>query len=215
MKKTKSPISERRVSRNIRAAVAFADMRGSLVWSQRVNNQGREYSKLMNIFDSMICDLKIVYDYYKKRLGDGFMAILNLPQESSLQLAEFLLVLWMLKEKMDQEIRIHPNPRPGLIRVRIACGYMEEKLHRDGDVDYRGYHIGMTAKLLRVEKSVPFICHQSIKEILTQTHIRQFRFQFKKLPRPKVIPEGIFKEDADELYSFRILKPRSKEKKKV
>lgn len=194
------------ISRNIRAVVAFGDMIGSSTWFQRVNNQGLEYRILMDKMDDAISNLKKSENYFLKRLGDGYMIILNLDHASSLQVSEFLLVIWEFKNKMTQWIKEHPNPRPEGFRVRVSCGYMEEKLHLDKDTDYRGYHIGMTAKLLRVDKSIPFICHASIKEILFPIHIKKFGFKFTKITKPKTALEGIFEADMKELWEFKVSK---------
>lgn len=90
--------------------------------------------------------------------------------------------------------------------MRVSCGYVEEKMHKDGDVDYRGYHIGMTAKLLRVDKHIPFICHASIKEVLIDAHIKKFGFTFTKINKPKMALDGVFEEDMKELWEFEIKK---------
>ncbi len=201
---------ERRSSRNIRAAIAYGDLTGSLVWSQRINNQGREYRRLMDRLDGLITDLKKIPGWFVKRLGDGFLAVVHANGFGSLELCELLVVLWNFKQTANAAIRAMPVPRPGIYRIRIVFGYVEEKYHVDGDTDYRGYNPGMAAKLLRVYKDVDFVCHQSVKETLTIHHTRKHRFKFKKLSIPKIIPSGVFKEDAESLWSFRVVGPRLK-----
>lgn len=194
------------ISRNIRVAVAFGDMRGSNVWLQRVNNQGLEYRTLMDKIDERISELKSTSKHFVKRMGDGFLIILNMDHASSLEVAEFLMVLWDFKERAVQWIKDHPNPRPGGFRIRAACGYVEEKLHGKDEIDYRGYHIGMASKLLRVDKRISFICHQSIKEILTPHHVKSFGFVFKKMRKPRLKIDGVFEADMKELFAFNIKK---------
>lgn len=194
----------RKASRNIRAAIAFGDIIGSSTWLQRVNNQGLEYRSLMDRFDDAVYELAKKDTCYVKKLGDGFMKILNIDHASSLEISDFLILLWNFNKKIQGWINEHPNPRPDGFRIRMACGYIEEKLHTDNSIDYRGYHLALTSKLLRVEKNIPFITHASVKEILTNSHIKRFKFKFEKLRKPKLSLDGIFEKDMEELWSFRV-----------
>lgn len=68
----------------------------------------------------------------------------------------------------------------------------------DGETDFVGYAMNLSARLLRVCPDVPLICHESVKDIIGQKdHV-----EFKKVNAHRHALDGIEQEDLHALWAY-------------
>lgn len=152
--------------------------------------------------------------YFVKLLADGLMAVLELPEQN--HKARAVLQMMIHADELVRSVRSvikHLNyPRPDGFRIRIAAGdvlKLEASHPLDKtkiQVDYSEYAVDIAFGLLGVEKELPSICHETVREIIEADLKGRRLVKFKKVKRPAVCPEGIDPEDLDALWTYRILK---------
>jgi len=69
--------------------------------------------------------------------------------------------------------------------------------------DYIGYPVNLAARTLRISKeNTPLLCHESVKDIIGPRKARLANVQFKKVPKPRIGPDGVDVEDLGHLWEF-------------
>ncbi len=185
--------------------VAFGDILGFGTWTRRALTTPEDSKDLID---------KIYYEFenysnlsgcYVKFLGDGIMSIREIRQKRSDSNAgitlKFIHDINALSEKIRWLIKCH-FPRPDGFRVRATAGHAWRiPLKHHKPPEYVGYIVNLAQRLLEISPQTPFICHESIKEILgnKKTDLKLDRFV-----RQKEKPRGVDIEDLDQLWSLKI-----------
>jgi len=152
--------------------------------------------------------------YFVKLLADGLMSVVELPEEAvrSGVALKMMISANDLVKSVEAQIKQLDYPRPDGFRIRMAAGHvlkLEASHPLDKtkiQVDYVEYAVDMTFGLLGVEKDVPRICHETVREIIEAAPKSTAMVKFEKVKRPAAAPEGIDPEDLNALWSYRILK---------
>lgn len=138
--------------------------------------------------------------HFVKYLGDGFLTIATLVQGHNCHLAvKFLCELHSLSKKVNEIISALPGfPKPDGFRVRVAAGQVFKIDFGEGQVDYVGYAMNLSARLLRVCPEVPLVVHESVKDIIGEKE----KVSFKKVNIHRASLDGVEQEDLHALWAF-------------
>lgn len=183
-----------------RALVVFADIWGFGKWSRRVNP--KEYRLLKDAYDKQLDLFRIQSRGYFKAMGDGFMVIYPMPNLRNADcVSKIINHLRLHYHDVKKTIDNYPYyPRPHGYRVRMSLGHI---WYRSGpNHDYSGYFVNMTSHLLSIEKDIPFIIHQSVREALSDKQINKHQYHFAKVQPPSFYSDGIDQDDIENLWSL-------------
>lgn len=187
--------------------VAFGDISDFASWTRRGSNSPEEFKSFMVQVYREFIRFRNGSGYFVKLIGDGLMAIKELAPKYSISDATSLLChSYELTTSIEKIIEGTEYPRPNGFRIRIVAGYVwkltatHTKNEKRKQTDYLGYSINLAARLLEVERKVPCLCHQSVKEILNG--FKKPIIKFGKVKRPPICPRGIDAEDLEALWSF-------------
>lgn len=194
-----------------RIVAAFGDISGFGQWFDSISDQEQELKPFMRTLDAAIDAFEDESQYFVKRTGDGFLVIMELKKDDNgHEMTTFLLRLIEMETKINKLIQIQRYPRPEGYRIRVTSGFAWKKVHR-GHVDYIAKSINLASKLLRVGKHVPFIIHESVKDVVPKSAVTKHLFKFDKTITGSEFPDGVYRKDVDSLWSVRIKsgKPRA------
>lgn len=193
-----------------RIIVSFGDITGFTHFYDSVTNEEKELDPFMQDFVNLIDTVERKTGYSFTIPGDGFMCTVGLGGGHSCNRAiEVLTNLWGLLKDMEALIQRKDPPRPQGFRVRVACGYVNKRSKKNGGSLLWGKHINLAHNLLDVSKDIPFICHDSVKQLLSDDQIRHHNFRFSKIAIHTPVPDVISPYDSNSLWSFEI-KPKKK-----
>lgn len=196
------------------ALVLFGDTTRFRRWRSRPFLSSEKHARFMIALYDTFIRFRNGSGYFVKLLADGLMAVLELPLErrKAESVIEMLAHADQLIRSVQAVIKQLNYPRPDGFRIRVAAGdvlKLEASHPLDKtkiQVDYSEYAVDIAFGLLAVEKEVPLICHETVREIVEADSMNGERVKFEKVKRPSVCPEGIDPEDLDALWSYRILK---------
>lgn len=186
--------------KQIRAIVVFGDIIGFGSFTQRITHADSEFRPFIRQFDGVIDEFEERTGYFVKRLGDGFMCVVELaslhPERQAMAVID---AIWILVRQLNTIITTKETPRPEGFRARVVCGYVWKTIRRNNREDYLGYHVNLSEKTLHTNKQVEFICHESVKELIQ--HLAKTKgYAFKKLANLDGL-EDIYKQDLNLLWT--------------
>ena len=185
---------------HVRALVAVADLSGFGAWFSNVSDIGTELKPFFNKYESLVSQLMFNNGYFFKDLGDGFLVIKELSNNSASEASSLIKKLIFLEKNVRPLINKTPYPRPTGFRIRMACGH-SWKRRRNSRVDYLGRHINLAFKMLRVHKSFPLVMHESVKALMSDKQIKIGGFRLKKMALPTDEQfESIYKHEMSNLW---------------
>lgn len=168
---------------------------------QRVAYPDTQLRPFIRRFDDIVDAFEEETGYFLKRLGDGFMCVVEVHGKKPAR-AKFLNNLWAVAEKINSLVSNHPSPRPGQFRFRVVCGYVWKILRANKRKDYLGYQVNLCERLLRSNKSDLFVCSEAFKEMMTEKEIVDNKYTFEKLKSFEEPPTGVYREDFNSLWTF-------------
>lgn len=168
--------------RLVRAIVVFGDIRGFRGYMRRISHPPTQFRPFWKDWDELVNEFEDRTGYFVKRLGDGFMAVEELEEgQEILPVIELLNNALEIAKKATALINKKPSPRPDGFRIRAVCDYVFKVPSRQFRYDYVGDKVNFTETIMRHFKEKLFICHESVKELLTEKQIRASGFKFKKI----------------------------------
>lgn len=189
--------------RKDRLIVAFGDITGFSSFWDSITNDEKELGPFMDDFVSLIETVQKETGYNITIPGDGFMLTVALDQGHNCHRAvQVFQRLWDLLIKMQELVRKKEFPRPDGFRVRVACGWVMSRVLKDKETLYWGKHINLAHNLLDVRKDIPFLCHESVKQLLSESQIKHNNFRFWKVDTPEILPDGVTPHDGQSLFAF-------------
>ena len=210
MKKQEIRTAESGNEYTTRIVAAFGDVSGFGQWFDSLSNQEIELKPFMHILDEEIDVFEDDPQYFVKRTGDGFLVIMELKQgDNGREITNFILQLVAMGSRLNKSIALQRYPRPEGYRIRVTSGFAWKKVHR-GRTDYIARSINLASKLLRVGKSIPFILHESVKDVVPKSAIRKHLFRFERTVVGSEFPDGVYRKDVDSLWSVRIKSSKSR-----
>ncbi len=182
---------------------AFGDLSGFGSYTQRITDDQTQIIPFLERYDTIVEAFKFRNNYFVKPTGDGFLCVAPLSNRYAAATAKFLSDLYFVSQQLNRMIQKTKYPHPTGFRIRVTAGHVFCSRGR-GDIDFRGYHINLAAEMLEVEKTNPFIVHDTVKQLMTPLSIKRsgFRLEHLKTPKMRRVPEGIYQEDMGVLYSL-------------
>lgn len=188
--------------KQIRSIVVFGDIIGFGSFMQRITNPDTEFRPFRREFDKAIKDFKKKTGYFVKRLGDGFMCVVELPVKGpDRQAMAAVDFAWTLSRRISRLIAHKSTPRPDGFRSRMICGYVWRTVGDDNDTDYLGYLVNLCEKMLHTHKGVEFVCHESVRELIGRL-AKQRGYIFKKIFNMNAGTEEIYRQDLSLLWTI-------------
>lgn len=121
--------------------------------------------------------------------------------EKALQLLsalwDFLVEIEKCSLQMDQLARF------GLVRVRVAAGYVLRKMKKDGRIVHRGKPINLAHNTLGIAKDNTMVAHESFVQLVSERQLKKAGFVALPLPKPKRRPDCVSEADARRLYTLK------------
>lgn len=181
--------------------VALGDITGFTDFTLRVRKPDEEYLPIMDYFDGLIERLvRHPSRDINNNTGDGFAVFETLKKgDEKKQSLALIKELWDLTQSMNDMIRRAPWPRPEGFRIRMATGYVWKKEASPLPI-YRGPDINMVSRLLRVERKRDFVVHGSFRDLISQEEIEKLGLHYQKVKPPKLVPDGLLKQELLELW---------------
>jgi class 3 adenylate cyclase len=141
--------------------------------------------------------------HHVKFLGDGLMTVAILGRGHNCDVArQFLCDLTALSDAMNTAIDgMLVYPKPVGFRTRVVAGQVSRIKTPEGDIDYVGYAVNLSSRLLRVQENTRLICHESVKDIIGTKD----GLEFKKVKVSRHDIDGVDFEDLDGLWEFKCL----------
>lgn len=169
-------------SEKVRIIVLFGDISGFTSFCDSLTNDEIEYDPFMEEFDDLIDKTAQDTGYSFTDTGDGFMCTVDLQDGHNCKRAiEVILNLWKLLKKIERLIAKKDSPRPDGFRIVGAAGYVKRKVMKDGRVILRGKHINMAHNFLDQARGKGFVCHESLKQLISDVQAKKHGFQFTSL----------------------------------
>lgn len=195
-----------------RAIIFYGDITGFTSWSRRVR---RETVRGL---------LQTTYEIYKrwtdanglwlKTLGDGFVAVRELPAQNH---RETILDLLCKGDTLSRTVNAHiealPFPRPGLFRMRAPLGDVWKFVMEDNYVEYSGYQMDFGRRLLDFEKGIRYVITEATFEAIQRRGGARAAIKRIELAGPIQLP-GIQEEDQRNFFKFESRRARGARRKK-
>jgi hypothetical protein len=195
--------------------VVFGDTTGFTRFAQRT------YENPSVVREYLLKTINLYFEYEARTKPkiiklecDGFIAFHEAPEREKAALAQMILKeTEILQGKAMNVIRDLQYPRPDGYRLSVSTGpawEVEIKLDRPDQCgindctlgilrDSYGYSGYLASRMQETHKEIPLKCCQAIFELF-EGH--EEGFVYEKLPKDKRTPDGIFKEDWENLWSF-------------
>lgn len=192
------------LERQVKIIVAIGDIQGFGSYTLRITKPESEYLPFMNYFDGLVGNLhrdcRIV-----KETGDGFILFHEIQENNGHLVAINLLKdMKHVSDLMNDRISDLPWPRPDGFRVRLATGYVWKKTPIGNSPIFRGYHINLASKILRIRKDIPLICHESFKYLIQSNKSKPNGYSFHRINTEEESPDGIYSRDVKDLWEIKI-----------
>lgn len=192
------------IEQQIKAMIIFVDIRGFGSFIRRVNYPVTEFLPFWRNWKEAIDKFQDETGYFVKRLGDGLMAVKEMPDRNQSQVAaDVIIKTWELANKLDKLISQKYTPRPDGIRIRETIGYVWKVLCRQYGWDYIGDKVNLTEKMVHRYEDELFVCDESVPEMFSKHQKREHGFKFTKLINSGNALDGIYQKDMSNLYSFK------------
>lgn len=183
-----------------RALIFYGDITAFTSWSRRVRRE------------SVRALLQETYKIYKrwadanglwlKTLGDGFVAVRELPPKNHRQT---ILDLLHKGNTLSLDVNAHissiPFPRPDHFRLRVPLGDVWKFVMEDNYVEYAGYQMDFGRRLLDLEKSIRYILTEATYDAIGRRSDKRAVIKRIELPAPTTFA-GIQEEDQRNFFRF-------------
>lgn len=171
-------------SEKVRIIVLFGDISGFTNFCDAVTNDEVEYDPFMEKFDDLVDKTARETGYAFSDTGDGFMCAVDLkPGHNCATAIQVILYLWKFLKQVEKLIAQKDAPRPEGFRIVGAAGYVKRKVKKDGTIVLRGKHINMAHNLLDVARGKGFVCHDSLKQLISDQQAKKNRIHFKPIDK--------------------------------
>ena len=207
-KKTATLINERHfraTKKNI--IVGFGDISGFTNWAHRFTINQKVFTEfILSVHDRYLAMRE--KGYFVKLLADGLMFVreIDAAKNTEREIYSCLINSYVLGKEIRLMIEAMPYPRPDGFRTRIVMGetWKLESIDRlkIKEVDYIGYIVNLAFRLLNVEKTVPFICHESIKDKTNPASLEMINMKMESVNVAKLSIQGITDDDLQDLWSY-------------
>jgi hypothetical protein len=204
----------------IQAFIIFGDINRSMTWLRRPSSQEKKRELLHKIRDE-IDRFEKKDKFQMKRSGDGFISVMEvLDAHKKCQTLHILEKFMKLGNRLNEIIKKSPFPRPEGYRMRFVVGsaFKEKLATPDGFVlygecqqckkfkkiewyDFIGYGPHLCHRILSVRRDIPFIVHESVKDMLSDNLIKKHGLHFEKLFLSSPFPDEVDEEDLHLLYA--------------
>ena len=198
--------------KRIFAVVAFGDTVKFKKWTNHPFASVEKHTNFMvSLYDEFI-RFRNGSGYFVKILGDGLMAVCELPAGNPRRkmVNDLLVHSQRLVESVNRLIKNQAYPRPTGFRMRVVAGDVLKLIathsadKRKKQIDYAAYPVSLAHSLLQIEKDTPCICHESVREIVNGEKSAGALIGFERVKEPSFSPEGIDPEDLKALWSFQL-----------
>lgn len=192
-------------TQRLRVIVICGDTTAFGSWGTRTGDDQRQFSSFMAPLVDLFNEVQERHECFLSQVADGFVAIFEMSEGHNCDTAlKALNMAIYIKRRARKIIDGMTHPKPAGFRIRVNCGWgwkwnLSKNLARQ-DFDYFSPTINATHKLLRVNKFMPIICHESVKELLSQKQIKQAGLVMKKVLEVDIVPAGVNQEDMDLLW---------------
>lgn len=186
------------------------------------SNFARRTSDQPEIHRAYLLDLyNIAFQYqeetgaFLKLLCDGFMFVHEFDAiPAANEIKNVLERVAHVQREVESAIRKVRYPRPDGFRTRVCMGITwamritrgapeecaQEQCAYRYERDYFEYPTILAERMLHIRKhEVQLMCSQEIKEAVEGV---ESAFTFRKVPTERRVPDGIFKEDLENLWQF-------------
>jgi class 3 adenylate cyclase len=188
----------------VRIIVAFADIRDSTGTYERATSPIKQIAPYFDRFDALIAKYQRKTGFDFQDTGDGIMCLVDMDSGHNCEKALTLLgALWEFLievEKSRQEMDLFA--RFGLVRVRVAAGYVLRKLKKDGRIVHRGKPINLAHNTLGIAKDTTMVAHESFLQLVSEKQLKKAGFTATLLSKQKRRPDSVSEADARRLYSL-------------
>jgi len=194
----------------VHVLAAFGDITNFRGYTRKLSDDPTQKNRFLKDFDELLDDFEFRSGYFLKDLSDGFLCIKKIQGRNGSCVVKFLNDLLIFNDQINFLIKSQKYPRPDGFRIRVTAGHVTQKMKKNGMIDFRGDHIDLAATMLQIEKNVPFLVHESAKQLLTvaESQIAQFTFTHIPVMRLRRYKEQIYKEELGALWSLEKNIPR-------
>ncbi len=166
----------------VRIIVLFGDLTGFTTFCEAITNETIEFDPFMNEYDRLIDDMESDKGYTIDDTGDGFMCTVELPpKDIDEYVVKVIHDIWTLSKKIESLIENKVTPSPAGFRVAGAAGYVTRKVKKNGRVVLRGKQINLAHNLLDIARVHSFICHSSLKTLISEKVAKEYKIEFTQL----------------------------------
>lgn len=197
-----------------RVIVAFGDITGFSQWIKRAGTSIEKHFELTEHIYHKAMNLAFSSAYHIKLLGDGFVMVKEIDFGNGRDIAlKYVKDIHDMAIDIQSTIKSLPFPRPDGFRVRIVSGFVTKIKMNFCDIDkpcemrsdYVGYIMNLANRLLFFMEENPFICHESVKELIGDPAKEDsYIVDMYKLGESKVSLSGVDDEDLKATYSFTV-----------
>lgn len=160
---------------------AFGDIVGFTAFAESIDDDDTEIVPFLDAYDRILDELVPLLNRKPKDLGDGFVLFIEMdPKANGADVIDLIEKLWLFLDKITRTIREWKNPRPDGYRIRITFGFAIKKKRR-GHWDFLGRCVNKAHELLEIEKGVPFMIHEKVKQLFTEADARKRGFVVRPL----------------------------------
>lgn len=188
--------------------VFFGDIIGFTHWTKsRLYSYENFHKKVLEIYQPFLPFI-IKDGYFVKLMGDGLIVVVELTADKKENSQKIVKLIVEAKEALARITSIVNNmsfPRPLGFRIRMVAGDVSRITIMSGKrmvIDYVGEAMNTAKNLLNVHPSIPFMAHETIKELI------DFNLHPNVIPRKLKVRKGFYKgidqEDLAALWTFDI-----------
>lgn len=201
-------MNEKCKEERIRVFVTYADTTGFTTWVKRGATSYEDISaynrRMYDAFRRYEIDSRSSVKY----LCDGFVAFKEMARGHNCGNAMSVLKnAALIQTEMQRIISKLRHPRPKGFRVRVSCGMVSKiwvppvsKKDRRWKIEYIGFSPSLGDRLLEIEREIPRICTETVRDLLKD----EAGIVFQKVTPKGTTPKGIDDEDMKELLSFEL-----------
>ncbi len=188
--------------RGVRVIVLFGDISGFSGFWDSVTDDEKELDPFLDSFDDLVEETRRETGYSFADTGDGFMVIVDFPEEKNGEtVAKVLDAFLKLLKKLQQLIETKEPPRPAGFRITGAMGYVKQKVKQDGRILYRGKPINFAHNTLDLARGVGLLIQGTLREMVSERVAEKYGLTFTHFKKPRVLPHGVSAHDAEKLFA--------------
>jgi len=196
--------------KRVRILAAFGDISGFGVYSNRVDDESTQSIPFFYHYDKLVADLRRELGCYFDDTGDGFIAIMEISEDRASEKAIKLLVaISQFYVRIQSFLKKWPSPKPTGYRIRAACGHALKSPGYMGPI-YRSKNINLAHEMLAVEKEIPILCHESVKQLISSGQAKRAGLKFTGIRNGLPMMDGIYANEQEYLWQVSYEKPKKR-----